>query len=365
MNTLPDTLRIPLQDALSIKRPSGSLTEAAFVARIAARFPQHLQAIDEAGNVHFKVGESRTLFAAHADTVHSEEGVNKYTQEGSTVKASGAPLGADDGAGIAILCHMMSHSVPGYYIISRSEEVGGIGAKYVADNFPYLLEQFDRSICFDRAGTEEIITVQSGQRCASKEFAEALSVEFEKQGMLYAESTRGVYTDNKEFAGILSENVNLGVGYDRQHGPNETLDLSHFGLLAIAAVQIDWESLPTSRIPKKEKYSGYGTYLPSANLEDSMSPVEQWGGMDGVTDYEDQIFELEDAVHLAIAGNTSYLQITLTAQLAEITGVTFNECAKFVYVNKLKPEILEELDWGQSFETLADQMLIIAAPEIM
>ncbi len=365
MKNLPNTLKIPLERALSVKRGAGTLEESQFRGWLAKTYAAHLDMIDEAGNLWFKVGQSRTLFAAHTDTCHHTEGPNPFTVKDGIVKAGAEVLGADDGAGVAILCHLMANNIPGTYLFTTQEEVGGIGAKYVADNFPYLLEQFDRSICFDRAGTEEIITVQSGQRCASKEFAEALSVEFEKQGMLYAESTRGVYTDNKEFAGILSENVNLGVGYDRQHGPNETLDLSHFGLLAIAAVQIDWESLPTSRIPKKEKYSGYGTYLPSANLEDSMSPVEQWGGMDGVTDYEDQIFELEDAVQLAIAGNTSYLQIILTAQLAEITGVTFNECAKFVYVNKLKPEILEELDWGQSFETLADQMLIIAAPEIM
>ena len=336
MNTLPDSLRIPLQDALGIKRPSGSLTEAAFVARIAASFPRYLQAIDEAGNVHFKIGESRTLFAAHADTVHWEEGVNKYTQEGSTVKASGAPLGADDGAGVAILCHMMGNCIPGYYLISRGEEVGGIGAKYIADNFPYLLEEFDRSICFDRAGTEEIITVQGGQRCASKEFAEALSIEFAKQGMLYAESTRGIYTDNKEFAGSLSENVNLGVGYERQHGPNENLDLHHFKLLADAALKIDWEALPTVRKAIRE--------------------LDEFNGFDGFSelDAEASLFE---AIEDWYRGGTLSLHKEIAKELALRHCISETEAGMYINLNRLTEEWMEDLPYMSGNLALLDCLL--------
>lgn len=336
MNTLPDTLRITLQDALSIKRPSGSLTEAAFVARIAATFPRYLQAIDEAGNVHFKIGESRTLFAAHADTVHWEEGVNKYTQEGSTVKASGAPLGADDGAGVAILCHMMSNCIPGYYLISRGEEVGGIGAKYIADNFPYLLEEFDRSVCFDRRGTSDIVTVQGGQRCASKEFAEALSIEFEKQDLLYVESEKGVYTDNKEWAYHVMECVNLSCAYFAQHGNNESLDLHHFKLLADAALKIDWEALPTVRKAIRE--------------------LDEFNGFDGFSelDAEASLFE---AIEDWYRGGTLLLHKELAKELALRHSIHETEAGMYINLNRLTEEWMEDLPYMSGNLALLDALI--------
>lgn len=336
MNTLPDSLRIPLQDALGIKRPSGSLTEAAFVARIAASFPRYLQAIDEAGNVHFKIGESRTLFAAHADTVHWEEGVNKYTQEGSTVKASGAPLGADDGAGVAILCHMMGNCIPGYYVISRGEEVGGIGAKYIADNFPYLLEEFDRSICFDRRGTSDIVTVQGGQRCASKEFAEALSIEFEKQDLLYAESEKGVYTDNKEWAYHVMECVNVSCGYNLEHGNNENLDLHHFKLLADAALKIDWEALPTVRKAIRE--------------------LDEFNGFDGFNelDAEASLFE---AIEDWYKGKTLPLHKELAKELALRHSISETEAGVYINLNRLTEEWMEDLPYMSGNLALLDCLL--------
>ena len=336
MNTLPDTLRIPLQDALGIKRPSGSLTEAAFVARIAATFPRYLQAIDEAGNVHFKIGESRTLFAAHADTVHWEEGVNKYTQEGSTVKASGAPLGADDGAGVAILCHMMGNCIPGYYIISRSEEVGGIGAKYIADNFPDLLEEFDRSICFDRRGISDIITVQGGERGASKEFAEALSIELASQGLLYAESLQGVYTDNKEWFHLIPECINASCGYNREHGNNESLDLNHLKELAAAVLKIDWEALPTVRKAIRE--------------------VDEFNGFNEFNEFDAEA-SLFEAIEDWYRGKTLPLHKELAKELALRHSISETEAGMYINLNRLTEEWMEDLPYMSGNLALLDCLL--------
>lgn len=359
---LPKTLRVPLQRALSVKRPSGSKEEAEFRAWLAVTYKA--TSIDEAGNIHIVKGENpTTCFAAHTDTCHHSGGINKYREADGVVYAESECLGADDGAGVAILCHMLSCNVPGYYIFTTAEEVGGVGATYIRDSLPEVFESIQRSVCFDRAGTSEIITVQGGERLASSEFAEALSQQFAECDLLYSESTKGVFTDNALWGRLIPENINLGVAYTQQHGPNETLDLNHFGLLAIAAVRIDWESLPTSRVPQKEKY---GVYKGSTTYDD-MDPLDSWPGSTGESTAwdEDELIALEDAVHLALKGQPTYLQGILTAQLAEITGVTFDECVKFVYVNKLKLEILEELDWGQSFETIVDDLLTIAAPEIM
>ena len=240
------TLHVPLFRALSVMRPSGSKEEAQFRAWLATTYPD-LERIDEAGNLHFKIGESETLFAAHTDTCHHKGGLNTYTIEGGFIRAGTDCLGADDGAGIAILCHMMSHRIPGTYLFLVAEEVGAAGSRYLAENFDF--SPYKRSICFDRAGTSEIITVQSGERLASSEFAEALSVAFQEQDMMYVEYVNGVFTDNALWGEKLAENINLSAGYARQHGPNEFQDLTHLEALAAAVIKIDWEALPTCREP--------------------------------------------------------------------------------------------------------------------
>lgn len=350
MNTLPDTLYTPLHRALSVKRPAGSVGEAQFRAWLCRTYSHYLEMIDEAGNLWFKTTPaSKTLFAAHADTCHRTEGPNPFTVKDGIVKAGAECLGADDGAGVAILCHLMANNIPGTYLFTTQEEVGGVGASYVADNFPDLLEQFDRSICFDRAGTEEIITVQGGQRCASPEFAEALSLEFEKQGMLYAESTRGVYTDNKEFAGSLSENVNLGVGYERQHGPKESLDLNHLEKLADAVLKIDWEALPTVR-----KASGFATFgdewpipSPFSNEWPISSPFyDEWPVPSTYT-----------AIESCIEGNYEPLRRALVEELALRNGIPEAEAERYISTSTLTIKWMKGLPFFDGESAVLDALL--------
>jgi putative aminopeptidase FrvX len=54
-------------------------------------------------------------------------------------------LGADDGAGCAMLMHLIHSGVPAYYIFTVGEEKGGIGATWLAKHKPDLLKQFDRA----------------------------------------------------------------------------------------------------------------------------------------------------------------------------------------------------------------------------
>src|SRR3546814_793550 len=49
----------------------------------------------------------------------------------------------------------------------------------------------------------------------------------QNSGFRYAPDDTGVYTDTNEYAGIVPECTNLSVGYQRQHGPRETLDVVH------------------------------------------------------------------------------------------------------------------------------------------
>ena len=118
--------------ALQVKRPAGSREEAAFVAWLVNRLPVTL--IDEAGNIHVDTRTrplSRTMFTAHTDTVHHSAGVNTIRIDRTDPARvlwradKDACLGADDGAGVALLMHMLDAGVAGYYVFFRGEEIGG------------------------------------------------------------------------------------------------------------------------------------------------------------------------------------------------------------------------------------------------
>lgn len=251
-------LMFTLHEALTVKRPNGGGGEARFAASMANIY--HCTMIDAAGNLHFdrrrktREGKSldRTLFTAHTDTVHHKEGINKVRVDGKFWRADGDVLGADDGAGIALLAHMMSHDVPGYYIMFRGEECGGVGSTWLADNMPELLEEFDRAIAFDRAGYYDVITHQGGTRCCSDEFANALAeqLSFDESGLMFAPSDEGVYTDTAEFVGHIPECTNISVGYKAQHSHREEQDIVFLKQLADNLVLVKWDLLPTKRNPR-------------------------------------------------------------------------------------------------------------------
>ena len=71
-----------LARALSLKRPHGGATVAGFTQWLVSRLPDLAEVFtDAAGNVHIDMRSSddhRTLFVAHVDTVHKDEGANKF-----------------------------------------------------------------------------------------------------------------------------------------------------------------------------------------------------------------------------------------------------------------------------------------------
>lgn len=241
-----------LDRALTTKRPHGDASTAKFCAWLYKLLPETQSWIDGCGNMHvdMRQGDSRSLFVAHVDTVHHKGGRNKVIKTEKKWSANGAPLGADDGVGCAVLVHMIHSGVPGYYVFTQGEEVGGIGAKYLANTMPGLLEQFDRAIAFDRRATYSVITHQGWNgRCASDTFGEALSAALCERGMLFMPDDTGVYTDTAEFTDYIGECTNISAGYDMEHSDRETLDMDHFRALCKAVVKLEWESLPTVRKP--------------------------------------------------------------------------------------------------------------------
>lgn len=240
-----------LQYLIGKKRPHGSASDGSTIPYLLSILPSGKKWVDGAGNLHVDMRTTkkhRTLFVAHIDTVHRIEGTNNYREDSKGFHAIDAPLGADDAAGVSILCSLIGN-VPAYYIFTRGEECGGIGSKYLAEQHSALLGQFDRAIAFDRKGTSDVISHQAVGRCCSDRFAEALSEALNNEGLLYCPSDAGVYTDTAEYVSIIPECTNISVGYYSEHTPKEWLDIDHWQNLLAAALRIQWDKLPTDRDP--------------------------------------------------------------------------------------------------------------------
>jgi hypothetical protein len=244
-----------LYKAVGVKRPHKAQSTDAFCAWLCKKLPKHHMR-DDFGNIHLDLRvlpdhtSARTLFVAHVDTVHREGGKNKYQRVGNQLQAQDDPLGADDGAGVAMLMHLIQFATPGYYLFTQGEERGGLGAKYITKHYAALLSSFDRAIAFDRRGIDSIITYQGGSRCCSDAFAEALG-DYLNSGMsgFYSPDSSGVYTDTAEFVDYIPECTNISVGYNQEHSDRETLDLDHFEALSQAVLMVPWETLPVKRDP--------------------------------------------------------------------------------------------------------------------
>ena len=345
-----------LHKALSVSRPDGSMEEAKFVAWMATTF--HATLIDGAGNVHFdrRLNGERTLITAHSDTVAHRGGHNVIKHDGRFWRACGDVLGADDGAGIALMAHMLSQGVSGYFILFRSEETGGAGSKWLADNMPDLLIQFNRAIAFDRAGYYDVITHQAGVRCCSDEFADALAqqLSFEESGLMFMPSDGGVYTDTAEFTALIPCCTNISVGYFQQHTTDEHQDVEFLRSLAEVLCLVNWEALPVKRDPaeKEDLWAGWAQYgvtsklglgrveepkdlsaeesklmqaLTSALVEDNLAPVLQQV-RELLNDY-DNVYKssalsenlLDDRITALLGGFTAY-DVALDLQEILING---------------------------------------------
>lgn len=257
MNKKHTMLYKTLNRALSMMRPHNTMAVLVFTEWLYDHLPAHLYAgvwLDVAGNLHVDNrthSDHKTLFVAHVDTVHRTTGANKIRKTKTMWYADGAALGADDGVGCALLMHLLHAGVPGYYVFTQGEEVGGIGAKHLAREYPQLLSEFDRAIAFDRRGTDSVISHQGWGRCCSDDFAQGLADALNSgcDEFMYSPDDTGVYTDTAEFVDIIPECTNISCGYDHEHSEREELDIEHFDRLAAAVIAIDWDGLPTKRDP--------------------------------------------------------------------------------------------------------------------
>lgn len=208
------------------------------------------------------VGTPKTLFSCHIDTVHSvvesdtarqaivhDTNLNVITLDGEDSSC----LGADDGAGVYLMLRMIEAKVPGTYIFHTGEERGGIGSRAVLRDHHAWLSKFKRAVAFDRAGTTDVVITQGGKSCASQVAGAALVKALNEAGkeynFAYEISHGGTFTDTKVYADVIPECFNLSVGYEFQHTVDEYQDLRFLEQLVAVVCQVDWEDIPTVRVP--------------------------------------------------------------------------------------------------------------------
>lgn len=221
---------------------------------------------DSSGFYTYIPGEHGTtsMFTCHLDTACASYAPVTHEMQGNFIGTDGSTiLGADDKAGVVVLLHMIRSEVPGLYAFFYGEECGGIGSSQAAEKesingFP-AWSTFRRCVAFDRRRYGSIITHQSGGRCCSNVFSEALARElFERGGLFLDSDDGGTFTDTANFMEHIAECTNVSIGYFNEHTKYETLNVRFMECMAEAAARVDWESLPTVRDP--EEYSSYGRY---------------------------------------------------------------------------------------------------------
>jgi hypothetical protein len=217
---------------------------------------------DEFGNLFIKIGNSDTMFTSHLDTATSALTVVNHVIEGNIIKTDGKTiLGADDKAGVTIMLYMIENKVPGLYYFFLGEEVGCVGSKKLANKLKTeKIEGINKVVSFDRRGYDSVITFQSGQRCASEKFGEALALQLNtaNTSFSYKNDPTGVLTDSVQFISIYPECTNISVGYKSEHTFSESQDIVHLEKLAKACVEVKWDELPVERDPSKTEYRSYG-----------------------------------------------------------------------------------------------------------
>lgn len=301
---IPKDVDSMLVNILAWPRPHGSFAELRFRAWLAA----HL-AMDGKYTVEYlahkcmyvKVPgpqgkDSTTLFSCHIDTVDDitqgasvdttppgeaitgaalKNKIKELTYDPNTGIIAldadgkvGSCLGADDGVGVWLMYKMIEAGVPGGYIFHTDEEHGGGGSNAVLKAHTPLLKQYEIAIAFDRPRCNEVITHQGGSECASDKVGHALASRLNSFGFAYGLSRGGTFTDTKVYRGVIPECLNLGVGYEFQHGRKEVLYYQHADMLRKAVIALDWSSLPVDRDPTKpdpvpvykaRSYNGYDT----------------------------------------------------------------------------------------------------------
>ena len=159
-------------------------------------------------------GDIPILVLAHLDTVFKFPPTDIYYDKEKRVMWSPEGLGADDRAGVFAILKLLAKGLRPHICFTCDEEIGGVGAYQLTNDFPEA--PFDIKFCIqlDRRGSCDCVFYD----CDNPEFEKYI----ESFGFITA---WGSFTDISTICpdwGMAG--VNLSVGYRNEHFETETLN---------------------------------------------------------------------------------------------------------------------------------------------
>jgi hypothetical protein len=238
-----------IREMLTYRRPSGSLSERAFIER----FIKPLGVTEDAHRNYYKiVGDEppTIMWSSHTDSVHQANGRQSVHLDQTGFlrlpkKSKSDCLGADCAAGMWIMIEMIKANVPGLYIFHHAEEIGCKGSIGIADKSPEFIKDIKAAVAFDRRNINEVITHQRS-RTASDAFARSIAQQLPER---FEPSDKGFLTDTKMYMHLIPECSNISVGYFDEHTPQERLYVPHLIQLRDHMIKIDQSKFVIEREP--------------------------------------------------------------------------------------------------------------------
>ena len=272
-----------LFDILSYRRGHNSKGESAFIKKYLSNFDTLK---NDKGEVlayvydnHNDTKSHKIMWSCHIDTMHKKD-PQKIKQEvfldtfdTAFVGDKSDCLGADNGAGVALLLDMIDANVEGVYVFHRGEEMGCWGSSQIVELFPDFIKTFTHSIAFDRRAETSVITHQSGRKGVSDTFTAQMC---DLLSLGYIPDPTGAFTDTYQYFDYVSECTNISIGYHSEHSSTETLNVSHVEKLSDRLCSIDWTDIDLihDRTPEPEPFYGrsyYGSYYDVPMFDDLLN----------------------------------------------------------------------------------------------
>lgn len=284
---------------------------------------------DEFGNlsVDMRGGESTIAFTCHTDTVegfcmpvkqrlaapagadeqwvkqprqlaYMQDDMYPHDEKAYRVVLTGPTtddcLGADDGAGMAIMLAMIQEGVKGLYIFFAEEESGRIGSEGMNRTQPEMLKGLTHMLSFDRRDAD-IVTSQMGVPCISDGLADTLMERLSTDTVQYRLAA-GSYTDSASFMQSIFECGNIGVGYRDEHSGYESLSLTVWQNTLLKAVQPStWEGLPHrttfAALPQWQRHMFAQSHGPAtvADMMRDITPMTASSILEYVQDFPEHV----------------------------------------------------------------------------
>lgn len=192
------------------------------------------------------VGEGPCCLLAHMDTVFKTPPTFFFHDQEQHILWSPQGMGADDRAGIYAILEILEQGLRPSIIFTTGEEVGGIGAKQIIEDYPNIktiIPNLKFLIQLDRRGSHDSVFYD----CDNSEFEEWIN----QYGFVTAE---GTYTDISIIAPVWEiAAVNLSIGYYMEHQEIEMLFYEHT-VYTIDKVIKMLKDCEENKVPKNTAY---------------------------------------------------------------------------------------------------------------